>query len=733
MTVSSRRSRTRRWKTILRGNETARSVRNDVQGLRALAVTAVILDHLLQWPSGGFVGVDVFFVISGFLITGLLLREWDRNGRISFVDFYRRRVRRIVPAALTVLVVSVAVAYFLFSRSRFVSTAWDAVASFFFFANWRLAARGTDYFQSAGPVSPLQHFWSLAVEEQFYLVWPWLMLFILWAVVRLRGRSHQSARILLGVAMGAIVVGTFGWSLFQSIDSPTVAYFSTFSRAWELGVGALLALGAASFSRIPRYLRPILAWIGLLGIFGSIFLINETLPFPAPFAAIPVVSTALVIAANTSSAREQARFLWPLTNPVAGYIGDISYSLYLWHFPIVIFGQALFTDRSALFFALSLALVLAISIWSYHFIEFPIHSSKLFERSRPGERMTDRIQSWARANSARFQVGLLTLLAPTVAIIVGLSFAPVPEAGSVAGSNPAVSPGTAAPLEELPPALSALQGQITNSRSLTSWPEELTPSIDSALSASGGMFPADIASCAKGAEADVDACTFGDPDAPNTMVVAGDSVAAAWELSLHHVVEDSAGQWKMIALAKFACQFTDLPLSAASTSAATECGARRDFVERTVAALHPALVIVSNNAVARKDAGGAAVTTEQWKGGLESILGRVAPNTGKTSLLASPPSDVNIAKCYTIVTKPTDCTSRRTSFWDQTTRAESEAVASINGVWVPTDRLFCTADGVCPAVVTRTLVKSDESHMTPEYAALIAPALREALDTAGLL
>jgi peptidoglycan/LPS O-acetylase OafA/YrhL len=165
--------------------------RRDIQGLRALAVVAVVLEHVSGWPRGGFVGVDVFFVLSGFLITGLLVREHERTGRISMRGFYRRRVKRLLPSALVVLVVTLGAVAALLSASRLLSSAVDAVWSAVFVANWHEAAQGTDYFAADGPVSPFRHFWSLSVEEQFYVVWPLVVLLV--AAVsarRLRGRAR---------------------------------------------------------------------------------------------------------------------------------------------------------------------------------------------------------------------------------------------------------------------------------------------------------------------------------------------------------------------------------------------------------------------------------------------------------------------------------------------------------------------------------------------------------------
>src|SRR6184192_439573 len=151
---------------------TKKNVRADIQGLRAFAVLAVIGSHLAGWPTGGFVGVDIFFVISGFIITSLLLRVKEETGTISFAGFYQRRVRRILPAALTVLTATVLAAFAVLPKGRAAETLTDGIWALLFSGNWRFAVGGTDYFQEGQPPSPLQHFWSLGVEEQFYFVWP---------------------------------------------------------------------------------------------------------------------------------------------------------------------------------------------------------------------------------------------------------------------------------------------------------------------------------------------------------------------------------------------------------------------------------------------------------------------------------------------------------------------------------------------------------------------------------
>lgn len=382
-----------------------RALRPDIQGLRALAVVAVILDHAIGWPLGGFVGVDVFFVISGFLITGLLLRDVERTGRVSFRDFYTKRMRRILPAALVVLAISAAAGFVVFNVTRAWQTVWDAVYSLVFVANWHFAEQGTDYFHASDAVSPLQHFWSLSVEEQFYLVWPglvMLLLLLLPGALRRGGAASGSSasvsastsasrmravRIVVGVAAAIVVAASFGWAVLQTGTDPTVAYFSTLTRAWELALGAVLAAAVPVLLRLPSAVRAVLGWLGLAGIVASFFVIDGgSTPFPGPWAALPVAATAVLIAGGVGGGAQ--RHLFPLTNPVSVFLGDMSYSLYLWHFPVIVFFAVLLPTPGPTTTGIVLATIGAFSLVSYFLIEQPFHRSPLLRSFRvvaPGD------------------------------------------------------------------------------------------------------------------------------------------------------------------------------------------------------------------------------------------------------------------------------------------------------------------------------------------------------------
>jgi peptidoglycan/LPS O-acetylase OafA/YrhL len=307
--------------------------RPDLQGMRAVAVLAVFSNHLFNWPSGGFVGVDVFFVLSGFFITGLLIRKRTSTGKLSFRHFYIRRVKRIVPSAVLVLTATVIGSYLLFPAIRARETLVDALYASVFAANYHDVATGADYFQKGQPPSPLLHFWSLSIEEQFYFVWPASLVVIFGLTGRFWSGNARGQQCGLFGATALVVVGSFLWALLLSADDPNRAYFSTFTRGWELGVGALVAIAGPWLARIPSAVRPGLAYGGLAGVVLSLLVIGSTVQFPAPWAVLPVLSTALVIA---SFHGVEVRSLFPLTNSAARYFGDTSYTLYLWHWPVSI-------------------------------------------------------------------------------------------------------------------------------------------------------------------------------------------------------------------------------------------------------------------------------------------------------------------------------------------------------------------------------------------------------------
>ena len=343
--------------------------RTDIQALRAIAVATVVLFHL--WPSAmpsGFIGVDVFFVISGFLITGHLVSESVSTGRISLGRFWSRRAKRLLPAAFTVLLLVELATFIFVPMSRWHQFLTESIASAFYVENWLLSANAVDYMASTNPASPVQNFWTLSVEEQFYIVVPVLLI----ATAALAGRAAVSRRTALIAVLAVATAASFGWGLIQTLNAPPLAYLSTLTRAWEFGVGALLSFVAVRLSRVNRQL---LTAAGVVMIFASAFLLGGA-AFPGAAALLPVGGTVMVILAN----RDEPTWLSGVGNWAwVAFLGAISYSLYLWHWPLIILVPFI-TGVPLSGWASGLVLVgaLACATLSYHLIENPLRYASVF-------------------------------------------------------------------------------------------------------------------------------------------------------------------------------------------------------------------------------------------------------------------------------------------------------------------------------------------------------------------
>ncbi|WP_323794528.1 acyltransferase, partial [Nocardioides sp.] len=318
--------------------------RGDVQGLRAIAVIVVIAGHAgVSFLPGGFVGVDVFFVISGFLISQVLLDEVASSGRISLRDFYARRARRILPAATLVLSVTVVASLVWLSAVDALRVVSDALWASVFAANVRFADVGADYFAAEQAPSPLQHYWSLAVEEQFYLVWPLLLLGLLW-VARRRVAPQPVHGAALSPTRGTIVIGlvvvaacSLTYATVATAADPVSTYFSTPARAWELAVGAALAGVARPLAgRLTLRARGLLATSGLLAVTVACARYDAGTSFPGPAALLPVLGTAAVLLAGSGGHPVESRATRALGVGPLRVVGDWSYSLYLWHWPLLV-------------------------------------------------------------------------------------------------------------------------------------------------------------------------------------------------------------------------------------------------------------------------------------------------------------------------------------------------------------------------------------------------------------
>jgi peptidoglycan/LPS O-acetylase OafA/YrhL len=315
---------------------TTEHFRPDIEGLRGVAVMLVVVFH--AFPAllgGGFIGVDVFFVISGFLITGLLVRELEGSGRLDLRAFYVRRIRRLVPAAALALGVTLLLSAWLLPPLDLREAAVDALSATFSVSNIRFALGEGDYFAAVANPSPFLHYWSLSVEEQYYLLWPALLI-VLYKVAPGRRSLFTAVALLAAISLGA--------ALLVTDVAPAWAFYSLPTRAWQLALGGLLALALVGRPRgAPRAEAPpagvrdsgplaAIGWLGLAAVVLAAVVLNERLAYPGAWALLPTLGAVAIIAVGRQR-RGPALIL--STRPVR-FLGRISYALYLWHWPLLV-------------------------------------------------------------------------------------------------------------------------------------------------------------------------------------------------------------------------------------------------------------------------------------------------------------------------------------------------------------------------------------------------------------
>lgn len=680
-----------------------KNLRQDIQGLRAFAVLAVIASHLVGWPTGGFVGVDVFFVISGFIITNQLLREKETTGTISYSGFYQRRVRRILPASLVVLVATITAAFAFLPKGRAVETLTDGIWAMLFSGNWRFAVAGTDYFQEGQPPSPIQHFWSLGVEEQFYFVWPWLMLFLFWIVAR-RGNT-SGGRVLVGLVMAVLMVVSFAWAVYETATTPAWAYFSTFSRAWELGAGAFVAVISPVLTRIPSALRPVLAWVGLAGMVASVFVVTASPGFPAPFAALPVLATALVIVAGTGG---PVRFLWPLTNPVSGYIGDISYSLYLWHWPVIILLIAFMPAGNITYYVTAAVISLALSVFSYHGIENRFRKAPKKKRGRRHQPFD------AKAQAVAIAMVSFGVLAASVAGVALIQSAPTGVAQAVPLSSATPLPGALATTaaKETSKCLGAGAFDPKNGCKPGSLGATITPSLDLFARDNGDSFK-----CWREQSKPLNPCSIGSvkPDAIR-MALIGDSHAASLIPAIQEFA--TANNWKVDVFVGYSCQWME-------QRPGYDCYDVMQEIRSKLDASNPYEAVLTTAARGKtgNDAKYAAsMFAKAWQ--------PVAARGTKVIAIADVPSvNQEALACLTRVGFDVNNNDCATSLSEATATADPlvQAADLVPGTTVvDLSPKFCKEN--CPAVIGNVIVYRDAAaHITATYAKTLAPYLNEQL------
>jgi len=693
-------------------------------------VVVVVLDHLFRWPAGGFIGVDVFFVISGFLISGSLVREVDRSGWVSLKGFYVRRARRILPAAITVLAVSVAAAYVLWPVLRADQTALAAAASLFFAANWHFAVLGTDYLQADGPVSPLQHFWSLGVEEQFYILWPWVIVLTFAAGVRSAYRRQQ--RRLLALVFCSVVIVSFAFSLFMTARHPALAYFDSLSRMWELAAGALLALAASRVGRWSYQVRTVLQWVGLVVLVAGVFLVSPHSAFPGPWAVLPVGGAILVIAGGCGWVPTNAL----LTNRVSRYVGDISYSLYLWHFPVIVFTSSVAGEGAAQRIFM-VVVMCTLAILSYHHVENRFRTPRAPKTSVGTNhgRRSDVLVA-ATVSVLVLSMSALQLFGPQALTVAVPRPAPgVSEDGAAGGPRSHGAPGDGADAPHAPWNIDQLHAAVAQAEIDDSWPAEVEqrmrlmgpheqpPQLFDPPSGcrNNVASSAPAASCLREGQAQ---------GAPVAVVV-GDSVAVSWVPA----VEAALPEWTVHAMGFANCPA--IPARVGTDGFDEECAQAQQAMRDFITSVDADLVITSaaQSSLARLTSGASGTeAAEEWESAIGDFV--AATRSRNVVILGNPPAGVRPADCLAEEAGPQGCTADVGALWDSKAAAERRGTqrAAAQGadiVYIDPAPWMCTGQGRCPAYADGTPFRFDGAHLTHEASVRLGGVLAQALKDAG--
>jgi len=669
-----------------------RKFRPDIEGLRAVAVISVVLSHLALGFPGGYVGVDVFFVISGFLISRQLLSDIDQRNRVSFRTFYARRVRRILPAATVVIVGTILACREWDSPLRVRSDAVDGLFSAISGINWHLAITGTDYFQSDSPPSPFQHFWSLAVEEQFYVLWPLLLVFIALVVGKRLGRRKSLVWSLLVIMAVSLTL-----SIVTSSTSPSWAYFGTQTRAWELAFGALVAVTVDVWTKMPPALASQMSWFGLGMIALSVFTYSSSTVYPGEAAVLPVVGAAFVIAGGCpgwSRSGEMVLGLRPMQ-----FIGRVSYSWYLIHWPVLTIaplalgGPLTIPEKWLVLFG-----SLALSVVMFYAVERPVRGN------------------WLLVNKPRYALatGSILVAASLVTATLVSDHSLIPT-----GADNGQSISATANVQ-------AVQEQIIFGAQLRKLPANVVPSLTDAANDSPFTNTC-LVTDEVTAPPPTRECTFGDPNGRHTIVMVGDSHANSWSPAVDAFAK--ANGWRFILLAKAGCPPGVYPsdVDPITNRLYTQCNEWRENIFSLIMSLKPDIVLVASELrTIEIDPSGEVESIRNFQAsGAQVIYLEDTPNPGHVGsipdCLARNPNNVQACSL-----SRQDPNSRLDAFIVR--RTEAAAVKQAGATIIDPTSWFCTAT-TCPPIINDIVVYMDDSHTTTTYIKWLAPLMSATLKT----
>lgn len=690
--------------TVTTSHPTSRAAhfRADIQALRALAVGLVALNHL--WPArlpGGFVGVDVFFVISGFLITGNLIRQLESRGRIAFAEFYARRARRLLPAALLVAALSLLLVFTLLPVDRWAQNARELIASSFYVENLYLTVQAADYHAGASAASIAQHYWSLSVEEQFYLLWPLLLTGFLWLGSR-RDATSARRRMLAGILVFGAVF--FAFSVWFSVMYPKQAYFFTPTRFWEFAIGGAIALAGIRRATTPSTPRTVLALLGWAGLAASALLISPADAFPSWRAAIPTLATGLVIVAGGAG---PLRGLDRLTSwaPVQ-WVGDISYSIYLWHWPLIValpFAIGTVPDWRSKLAVLALTLLLAHLTYTY--VEQPGIRLRATPRRTFGVVFASMCVVLGLGVTVKWEGDrrLERTAAETEAAMLSDCFGPR-----------ALAPGASCDNVDAPPYSTTL-GPETTYYTTPDGCEVVTPADDES------RVPAELECDHSG----------GDADAPLVYLV-GDSHAQQWTWAVNEIA--STNGWKLRMSFVGACTVADVPAHGVINVDHVEmCREVTPVMIQRVIDQRPDLVVHAgywaNNKV---EDGSGRPQLDQYVDGLGITWSRWTEAGARVVAIEDTPANAGrAADCWIVHAEdPEACRIPIADALPFTPLAEAQAALDDDRVTVLDLTDYFCSDGTCPAVVGGVPVYVDADHVNRVYSLTLVPVMQPVLEDA---
>ena len=649
--------------------------RPDIEGLRAIAILLVVLYHAgWQRASGGFLGVDVFFVLSGFLISGILVDEIAKTGTVSLTNFWARRARRLLPAAAFVTLVVLVTNAILLSPFEQVTYADTARAFAVYGSNILFAIRSTDYFGGAAIRDPLLHTWSLSVEEQFYLFFAPLVLLIAWWA-RTRG-PDAFRRTLLVAALAVSVISVVGCLLFVG-RYPVIAFYSLPARAWEFGLGTLAVLAVRRMGGASKPAVDLLAFGGLAAVLASATIVKEGVHPPlGVLTLLPTLGTVALILAGASANQSLVGRL--LSTAPLRLIGRLSYSWYLWHWPMLVYLRELQSEPSL---RLSMAVALASLVpaaATYAWIESPI-----------------RFSARLRKRAKQTVIAAVLLAAVTVAAAYAAS-------------------AYARWLLTTPRYASILAGRA-----------------QARTYADGCQVPL-LAETSP-------PCRYGPGTNDTTLVLFGDSHAAQWFPAVDSMT--TLRGWTLVNLTKTGCPTLTLGVENPKLGRRyTECDRWRASALERITAMRPTIVLVANARTYNVIVGSSAPLTDtsqaartEWRDGLQRTLAALAPSGARLVVLEDTPHpSLDIPQCLVKrIRQPGRCDLRVARALNPAhTSVEREAVRATPGAsYISLTDVMC--DGAtCPAQRDGLVRYRDDSHISVKYAASLTPRLSEALSRA---